>query len=41
MSTHVPGLQSLFRFLHHIVMVNLATRSIRVNMPILNIDEYK
>ena len=31
MSTHVPGFQSFFRFLHHFVLAKLATRCIRVN----------
>ena len=33
MSTHVPGFQSFFRFLHNFVMFKLATSSIRVNIP--------
>ena len=31
MSTHLPGFQSFFRFLHHSVLVKFATSSIRVN----------
>ena len=30
MSTHVPGFQPCFRFLHHFVLANLVTSSIRV-----------
>ena len=30
MSTNVPGFKSFFRFLHHSVLVKLATNSIRV-----------
>ena len=30
MSTHLPGFQPFFRFLHHFVMAKLATSSIRV-----------
>ena len=30
MSTHLPGFQSCFRFLHHLVLAKLATSSIRV-----------
>ena len=30
MSTHVPGFQSIFRFLHHFVLAKLATSSIGV-----------
>ena len=33
MSTHVPGFQTFFRFLHHFVLAKLATSSIRVNTP--------
>ena len=32
MSTHVPGFQPLFSFLHHFVLAKLATSSIRVKM---------
>ena len=33
MSTHVPGFQDFFQdFLHHFVLVKLATSSIRVNL---------
>ena len=31
MSTHMPGLQSFFRLLHHLVLAKLATSSIRAN----------
>ena len=31
MSTHMPGFQSFFRFLHHFVLVKFATSSIKVN----------
>ena len=31
MSTHVPGFHSFFRFLHHFVLVKLASSSIGVN----------
>ena len=31
MSTHVPGFQSLFMFLHHFVLSKLATSSTKVN----------
>ena len=31
MSTHVPGFQSFFVFLHHFVLATLATSSIGVN----------
>ena len=31
MSTHVPGFQSCFMILHHLVLAKLATSSIRVN----------
>ena len=34
MSTHLPGIQSFFRFLHHFVLAKLATSSIRVNAAI-------
>ena len=34
MSTHVPGFQSFFSFLHHFVLAKLATSSIRVKMYI-------
>ena len=30
MTTHVPGFQSYFKFLHHFVLAKLATNSIRV-----------
>ena len=30
MSTHKPGFQSFFRFLHHFVLAKLVTSSIRV-----------
>ena len=30
MSTHLPGFQSIFRFLHHFVLAKLVTSSIRV-----------
>ena len=30
MSTHLPGFQSFFRFLHHFVLAKLATSSVRV-----------
>ena len=30
MSTHIPGFQSFFRFLHHFVLVKFCTSSIRV-----------
>ena len=30
MSTHLPGFQSFFKFLHHFVLAKLATGSIRV-----------
>ena len=33
MSTHVPGFQSFFRFLHYFVLAKLATTSIRVKWP--------
>ena len=36
MSTHEPGFQSFFRFLHHFVLAKLATNSIRVNKAMLN-----
>ena len=32
MSTHVPGFQSFFIFLHHFLMAKLATSSIRVSI---------
>ena len=32
MSTHKPGFQSFFRFLHHFVLAKLATSSISVNL---------
>ena len=32
MSTHLPGFQSFFRFLHNFVLVKLVTSSIRVNV---------
>ena len=32
MSTHEPGFQSNFRFLHHYVLAKLATTSISVNI---------
>ena len=32
MSTHFPGFQSFFRFLHHFVLAKLATSSIRVKL---------
>ena len=32
MSTHVPGFQSFFKFLHHFVLAKVATSSIRVNI---------
>ena len=35
MSTHVPGFQSFFRFLHHFLLAKLATASIRVNHLVL------
>ena len=31
MSTHLPGFQSFYGFLHHFVLAKLATSSIRVN----------
>ena len=34
MSTHVPGFQSFFRFLHNFILAKLATSSIRVNIYI-------
>ena len=39
MSTHLPGFQSFFRFLHHFVMTRfIATSSIiRVNVVVLNV----
>ena len=30
MSTHMPGFQSFFRFLHHFVLAEVATTNIRV-----------
>ena len=32
MSTHLPGFQSFFLFLHHFVLAKLATSSIWVNV---------
>ena len=32
MSTHVPGFQAFYRFLHHFVLAELATSSIWVKM---------
>ena len=37
MSTHIPGFQSFFSFLHHFAMAKLATSSIRVKQSCLNI----
>ena len=34
MSTHVPGFQSFFRFLHHFVMAKLATSSLRLKFQL-------
>ena len=31
MSTHMPGFQSVFSFLHHFLLAKLATSSVRVN----------
>ena len=43
MSTHLPGLQLFFGFLHPFVLANLATRSVRVkgNWVLLNIRNAK
>ena len=32
MNTHLPGFQSIFRFLHHLVSTKLVTSSIRVKL---------
>ena len=34
MSTHMPGFQTFLRFLHHFVLVKLASSSIRVKIAI-------
>ena len=41
MSSHVPGFQSSFRFIHHFVVAKLATSSIRVKViPIYHVTEF-
>ena len=40
MSTHLPGFQSFFRFLHHFGFAKLATSSIRVNGSIRHVPGY-
>ena len=40
MSTHMPGFQSFFRFLHPFVLVKLVTSSIRVNLCSGNITVF-
>ena len=37
MSTHMPGFQTFFRFLHHFVLVKLVASSIRVKFNILKV----
>ena len=45
MSTHIPGFQSFFSFLHYFVLVELATISIRVKVKmyvtLILIKEYR